>query len=84
MTKIYVHAEQNDPGDSELFVHEQLFTDGEYVEEGQVIFVVEGSKALFDIEAPSSGYITSKTIVSSKVLIGSVIAEITPGVNAQK
>jgi pyruvate/2-oxoglutarate dehydrogenase complex dihydrolipoamide acyltransferase (E2) component len=81
MSNIYVFAEQNDPGDSEIIVHEQLFKDGDYVDEGQAIFVVEGSKALFDIEAPHSGYIISKTIVSSKIQIGSILAEITSEVN---
>ena len=76
MSIVYIYAEQNDPGDSELIIHQQLFQNGGHVSIGEVIFVVEGSKALFDIESSNSGIIISKVTEGSFVKVGSVIAEI--------
>jgi pyruvate/2-oxoglutarate dehydrogenase complex dihydrolipoamide acyltransferase (E2) component len=76
MPIVYIYAEQNDPGDSELIIHQQLFQNGVRVSIGEVIFVVEGSKSLFDVEAPNSGIISSMVTEGSYVKVGSVIAEI--------
>ena len=76
MSIVYIYAEQNDPGDSELIIHQQLFQNGVRVTIGEVIFVVEGSKSLFDIESSNSGIINSKVTEGSYVKVGSVIAEI--------
>ena len=76
MAIVYIYAEQNDPGDSELIIHQQLFQNGAHITDGEVIFVVEGSKSLFDLESPNSGIITSMVTEGSHVKVGSVIAEI--------
>jgi pyruvate/2-oxoglutarate dehydrogenase complex dihydrolipoamide acyltransferase (E2) component len=76
MSIAYIYAEQNDPGDSELIIHQQLFQNGAHVHIGEVIFVVEGSKSLFDVESPNSGIINSMVTEGSYVKVGSVIAEI--------
>ena len=76
MSIVYIYAEQNEPGDSELIIHQQLFQNGVHIAIGEVIFVVEGSKSLFDIESPNSGIINSKVTEGSYVKVGSVIAEI--------
>ena len=76
MSIVYIYAEQNDPGDAELIIHQQLFQNGVQVSTGEVIFVVEGSKSLFDIESPNSGVINSMVTEGSYVKVGSVIAEI--------
>ena len=76
MSIVYIYAEPNDPGDSELIIHQQLFQNGVQVTVGEVIFVVEGSKSLFDIESSNSGTINSKVTEGSYVKVGSVIAEI--------
>lgn len=53
------YIEQVNPNDTELSVVERFFEDGGFVNEGDLIFVVEGQKTAIDIEAESDGYLYS-------------------------
>ncbi len=53
------YIEQVNPNDTELSVVERFFEDGELVNEGDLIFVVEGQKTAIDVEAESDGYLYS-------------------------
>lgn len=53
------YIEQVNPNDTELSVVERFFEDGSLVNEGDLIFVVEGQKAAIDVEAESDGYLYS-------------------------
>ena len=42
-------AEQNDPSDEMLIIHEIFVVKGQKVTEGDLLCLIEGSKALFDL-----------------------------------
>ena len=50
------YIEQVNPNDTSLLVVEKIFENGNYVNEGDLIFVVEGQKAAIDIEAECDGF----------------------------
>jgi UDP-perosamine 4-acetyltransferase len=51
------YIEQLNPNDIEFLVVEKSFSNYKFVEEGDLLFVVEGQKAAIEIESESSGYI---------------------------
>jgi biotin carboxyl carrier protein len=72
-----VFADKNASTDEFLIIHEVLVAEGDSVTKGDVLFVAEGSKALFDIEAPVSGIVTEVRIsAGSQVDIGSILLAI--------
>jgi sugar O-acyltransferase (sialic acid O-acetyltransferase NeuD family) len=57
MKEFYI--EQVNPNDTSLLVVEKLFKNGDHVNEGDLVFVVEGQKAAIDIEAECDGFFYS-------------------------
>ena len=57
MKEFYI--EQVNPNDTELLVVEKPFENGDFVNEGDLVFVVEGQKAAIDIEAECDGFFYS-------------------------
>lgn len=55
MPKLYV--EKHVPTDQTLVIHEILVSVGDKVSKRQPLFVAEGSKSVFDIEASANGTI---------------------------
>ena len=75
MQKFEIIAEQNNPSDEKIIVHEVLVAVGEIVRKEQTLFVAEGAKALFDIVSPADGKILSIQINSGEYCdIGQVLA----------
>jgi sugar O-acyltransferase (sialic acid O-acetyltransferase NeuD family) len=75
---IWIHAEKNSPSDEELFVIDLKFIQGDKVLITQPIIEVEGAKAIFEIEAPISGYVYFFVEVNEKVTVGDSLAIISP------
>ena len=75
---IWVHAEKNSPSDEELVVIDLKFIQGDKVLATQSIIEVEGAKAIFEIEAPISGYVYFFVAVNEKVTVGDSLAIISP------
>jgi acetyltransferase-like isoleucine patch superfamily enzyme len=75
---IWVHAEKNSPSDEELVVIDLKFIQGDKVLASQPIIEVEGAKAIFEIEAPISGYVYFFVAVNEKVTVGDSLAIISP------
>ena len=75
MQKFEIIAEQNNPSEEKIIVHEVLVAVGEIVRKEQTLFVAEGAKALFDIVSPADGKILSIQINSGEYCdIGQVLA----------
>lgn len=51
--------EQLNPNDTEFLVVDKNIKNGDYVEEGDILFVAEGQKAAIDVEAEVAGYFYS-------------------------
>lgn len=75
---LWIHAEKNSPSDEELVVIDLKFIQGDEVLITQPIIEVEGAKAIFEIEAPISGYIYFFVAVNEKVVVGDSLAIISP------
>ena len=74
---MYVIAEQNSPSDEELIIHEILVEVGDNVIIGQQLFVVEGSKSLFDIESSINGKVVEIYVgAGATVPVGFKIAQL--------
>ncbi len=53
------YIEQVNPNDTELLVVERPFKNGDFVNKGDLIFVVEGQKAAIDVDAECDGFFYS-------------------------
>ncbi len=71
-------AEKNSPSDDQLFIHEIHYSNNDFVEIGKKILTLEGSKAVFEIEMPISGYIYFYVSTSSYVPIGQALFSTSP------
>lgn len=69
-----VIVEKTFANDEELVIIKKNFNDNDYVNMGDLIAQVEGSKSIIDILSPSSGYI--KYVKSKTLNVGSCIAEL--------
>lgn len=75
MRKLEIIAEQNSPGDEMLIIHEVLATVGDKIKVDQPIFIVEGSKSIFDILCNSSSIVIEILVAEGDVVpIGTVLA----------
>jgi sugar O-acyltransferase (sialic acid O-acetyltransferase NeuD family) len=57
MNYIEVFAERESANDESYIFTERLFSDGDKINEGVLIALLEGSKAIVEVLSPSSGYI---------------------------
>ena len=71
---IWIHAEKNSPSDEELVIIALKFIQGDKVLITQPLIEVEGAKAIFEIEAPISGYVYYFVAVNEKVAVGDSLA----------
>lgn len=71
---LWIYAEKNSPSDEELVVIDIKFIQGGEVLKTQPIIEVEGAKAIFEIEAPISGYVYFFVAVNEKVVVGDCLA----------
>ena len=62
--------------DTEILLSEVFFENGTFVEKNDIIYEMETSKSVVDVEAPTSGYIHNLYKVGENVKVGSVICEI--------
>lgn len=56
---VWIFAERNSPSDEELIILRKFFSDGQQIRKGEVLFELEGAKAVFEIESPMDGYVYS-------------------------
>jgi acetyltransferase-like isoleucine patch superfamily enzyme/glycine cleavage system H lipoate-binding protein len=71
---VWVYSLKNSPSDEHLIINEIAHKNGDQVLENQTLLEVEGAKAIFEIEAPSDGYVYFFVTQNDKVLIGESIA----------
>lgn len=71
---VWVYALKNSPSDEYLIINEVVHEQGIQVLENQTILEVEGAKAIFEIEAPSNGYVYFFVNQNDKVSIGDSLA----------
>jgi pyruvate/2-oxoglutarate dehydrogenase complex dihydrolipoamide acyltransferase (E2) component len=57
-------------------ITEWFFSDGDRVEEGQLLYVLATDKTENDIEAPASGILSIQSEVDTEYEVGTTIAEI--------
>lgn len=76
MRELILRAEVNDPGDEVVHIHEVLVPSGEYVQEGEILFVAEGAKSLFDVCAPAAGVFVASVAPGASCPIGAEIAKL--------
>ena len=74
MSKIKLYAEQNAPSDESLLIHEIFVHEGQVVKIGEILFVAEGSKSLFDVESQFDAVVDSIHVTSGQnVKIGDLL-----------
>jgi sugar O-acyltransferase (sialic acid O-acetyltransferase NeuD family) len=71
---VWVYALKNSPSDEHIIINEIAHKNGDQVLENQTLFEAEGAKAIFEIEAPRTGYVYFFVNQNDKVLIGESIA----------
>jgi acetyltransferase-like isoleucine patch superfamily enzyme len=71
---VWVYALKNSPSDEHLIIIEVAHKNGDQVLENQILLEAEGAKAIFEIEAPSNGYVYFFVNQNDKVSIGDSIA----------
>lgn len=76
MRELILRAEVNDPGDEVVHIHEVLVPNGQHVQEGEILFVAEGAKSLFDICAPAAGVFVASVNPGDSCPIGAEIAKL--------
>jgi pyruvate/2-oxoglutarate dehydrogenase complex dihydrolipoamide acyltransferase (E2) component len=57
-------------------ITEWLFSDGDRVEEGEVLYVLATDKTENEIESPASGILSIQSELETKYEVGTTIAEI--------
>jgi pyruvate/2-oxoglutarate dehydrogenase complex dihydrolipoamide acyltransferase (E2) component len=57
-------------------ISEWLVSDGDMVEEGQLLYVLATDKTENDIEAPASGKLSIQSAIDTEYDVGTTIAEI--------
>ncbi|UPW20177.1 hypothetical protein M0C34_07915 [Agarivorans sp. TSD2052] len=74
MSITYIHAPQESANDSEVKLVEWLIEDNCEIVEGQICLSLEGSKSIFDVEAPTTGILKQLESIGSQVQVGEPIA----------
>ncbi len=64
--------------DDRYIVASVCFSDGERVQQGDIIGSFETSKSVIDIEAPAAGFVFYNVAVDEDLLVGTVFAAISP------
>lgn len=70
----WVIADRNSASDDSLFIHSINCNLGDEVLDGQMLFEVEGAKAIFEIPSPIRGYFYALTSSGARVGIGDPLA----------
>ncbi len=60
-------------------IEEWLVSDGDNVEQGQPLYVVETEKSAMEVESPFAGVITGLCATREEIAVGSPIATIVSG-----
>lgn len=76
MNLTIVYAEKNSPSDEWLLVGEVLCENNSFVSKGVPVLEVEGSKAIFEIEAPDNGYFWTFVNSGEQVKVGAAMGVI--------
>lgn len=71
-------VERNAANDDQVKVIELLTNQHEFVNENQPVALLEGSKAIFELISPNSGYINLLFSENDFVKVGAVFAEVAP------
>ena len=74
MEKIIIPNINNNETEAKLVLW--LVEEGDYVNKGQIIATLETTKATYDVEATSSGYVKKTGLISNKYEFGKSIGEI--------
>jgi acetyltransferase-like isoleucine patch superfamily enzyme len=72
----WIVAEKNSASDEELELIKNYFKNGDTIQQNEILFEVEGAKSVFEIYAPSPGYIYNLISPGDKVKIGDPIGVI--------
>src|SRR4051812_9625393 len=73
---IPVEVPRESANDDDVYLVEWLVVDGQLVEAGTLLCVLESSKATFDCAAPTDGYVFLEREAGQNVPVGEVIATI--------
>ncbi len=65
------------PNDKEVIIAEIIVSNGQYVKKGDIIFSVETTKSLVDVESEFDGFIWLKDVKGEKMFNGTLIGVIT-------
>ena len=71
MKKVIIPKEN--PSDDEVHILDILVSNGEYVQKGTTLAILETSKTTFDLVTPAEGYFYLKPNLQTHISVGSLL-----------